>query len=50
MWKKWVNNAAMNKYEARLRTVKENRGGGRYKLRQIAPKDIDTRLERGSFW
>lgn len=40
----------MNKYEARLRIAAENRGGNRYNLRKIAPKEIDTRSERGGYW
>jgi len=49
LWKKWVNNAAMNKYEARLRTLAQDRGGERYNLRQLKPKDIDTRMQRSVY-
>lgn len=50
LWKKWFNNRAMNSYEARLGRERERKGVERYNLRQLQPKNVDTRVDRYSIW
>jgi len=46
LWKKWFNNRAMNKYEARLREPRARNGLKRYDMRKLAPLNVDTRVDR----
>lgn len=50
MWKKWFNNQAMNRMEARLRSAtvpgRAIRGDVRYDFREIGAKDVNTRAMR----
>jgi len=49
IWKKWFNNRAMNRLEARLRQDRENqrKGSNRYSLRKLEPKLVNTKVVRG---
>ncbi|KAH8783762.1 hypothetical protein BGZ57DRAFT_885390 [Hyaloscypha finlandica] len=49
IWKKWFNNRAMNRLEARLRQDRENqrKGSNRYSLRKLEPKPVNTKVVRG---
>jgi hypothetical protein len=49
VWKKWFNNRAMNRLEARLRQDRENqrKGSNRYSLRKLEPKPVNSRVVRG---
>lgn len=51
IWKKWFNNRAMNKLEARLaseRQAVQRNGSQRYYLRRLEPMDVDTTEVRDS--
>ncbi|KAH6717022.1 hypothetical protein DL95DRAFT_450980 [Leptodontidium sp. 2 PMI_412] len=51
IWKKWFNNRAMNKLEARLaseRQAVQRNGSQRYSLRRLEPMDVDTTEVRDS--
>ena len=50
LWKKWFNNRAMNRLEARLRQDRENRGKGSetYSLRKLESKVVNSRVARDS--
>lgn len=50
IWKMWVNNAAMDRFEGRLRrgVGAERRGKGRYGLRELGASGVDTRGTRES--
>ena len=55
MWKKWFNNAAMNRLEDRMRTgTTRERSGCRYELRGLKSMTVDTRDVRdghgANFW
>ncbi|CAG8952375.1 hypothetical protein HYFRA_00001121 [Hymenoscyphus fraxineus] len=48
LWKKWVTNADMNKYERRLRSGQMERASNtRYALRSLPARDVDTSSARG---
>ncbi|KAH8804711.1 hypothetical protein F5884DRAFT_796950 [Xylogone sp. PMI_703] len=52
LWKRWFNNAAMNSLESELREGRDgnNRcGAGRYAMRTLKAKEVDTREERNNF-
>jgi hypothetical protein len=49
IWKKWFNNAAMNRLEARLgKEIPARKGNDRYEMRSLAPKMVNTRASRDS--
>lgn len=53
IWKKWFNNNAMNRLEGRLRDegrLNDKRGGGkgRYELRKLGARGIDSKEARDS--
>jgi len=56
IWKKWFNNRAMNRLEARLaseRQAVERGGSARYSLRRLEPMDVDTmevRDSKSTYW
>ncbi|KAF8859529.1 hypothetical protein BDZ45DRAFT_725269 [Acephala macrosclerotiorum] len=51
IWKKWFNNRAMNRMEARLQKqiqVEQRKGSERYSLRQLEAKAVNTKVDRDS--
>lgn len=47
LWKKWFNNAAMNRFENRLNEPNSVRKGSeRYEMRRLGPKSVNTRESR----
>jgi hypothetical protein len=50
IWKKWFNNRAMNRLEARLRQDRENqrKGSERYSLRKLEPREVNSKVARDS--
>jgi hypothetical protein len=47
LWKKWFNNAAMDKLEKRLRAPQGGReGNSRYGLRSLQGKEVDSLMSR----
>lgn len=50
IWKKWFNNRAMNRLEARIRQDQENQRKGceRYSMRKLKPKAVNSKVARDS--
>jgi len=50
IWKKWFNNRAMNRLEARIRQYQENQRKGceRYSMRKLKPKAVNSKVARDS--
>jgi hypothetical protein len=49
VWKKWFNNAAMNRLEDRLGRENDRHENKRYDLRRLEPKIVDTMEIRDNY-